>query len=102
MRTEELTLPGFYHDVFSAAYPMAIASSFFQSLPLHQHGLQWIHSPAVLAHPFDDGTATVLYRSVKETAQKLGGDQKIYESFFQEYADHSKELMDEVLGPLFH
>ena len=50
------TFPGFVHDVCSSVYPMAVASPFFQSLPLGDHGLEWIHAPATLAHPFDGGT----------------------------------------------
>src|SRR5437762_4357718 len=55
IRTAELTLPSFVHDVCSAIHPMAAASPFFRSLPLEQFGLQWLHSPAPLAHPLDDG-----------------------------------------------
>ena len=47
-RSEPLTLPGFVHDVCSSVYPMAVASPFFQSLPLGDHGLKWIHAPARL------------------------------------------------------
>ena len=57
MRTAELTLPGFRHDVCSAIHPGAVGSPFLRSLPLEEHGLEWIHPPAPLAHPFDDGTA---------------------------------------------
>jgi len=102
VRTEELTLPGFLHDVFSAVYPMTLASPFFQTLPLKEHGLEWIHSPAVVAHPFDDGTASLLYRSVKETASKLGTDQNTYEKFFQDFVNHSDSLMEEIMGPIIH
>src|ERR1700691_4761832 len=50
-RTMELTLPGFHHDFGSAVHPMAVGSPFFSSLPLRDHGLGWIHSPAPIAHP---------------------------------------------------
>ena len=59
-RTMELTLPGFLHDFGSAVHPLAIGSPFFSSLPLGEYGLHWIHSPAPLAHPLDDGTAVLL------------------------------------------
>src|ERR1700727_507464 len=59
-RTLELTLPGFHHDFGSAVYPLGAGSPFFSSLPLTNHGLEWIHSPAALAHPLDDGTAVML------------------------------------------
>src|ERR1700720_490279 len=60
VRTLELTLPGFRHDFGSAVYPLGAGSPFFSSLPLTEHGLEWIYSPAPLAHPLDDGTAIVL------------------------------------------
>src|SRR5947209_20558772 len=56
-RSAELTLPGFVHDVCSAIHPFAVASPLFRTLPLAEHGLEWIEPPAMLAHPFDDGTA---------------------------------------------
>ena len=54
-RSAELTLPGFLHDVCSAVHPLAIASPFFQSLPLDRFGLQWIHPEIPVAHPLDNG-----------------------------------------------
>ena len=65
-RTLELTLPGFLHDFGSAVYPFAAGSPFFSSLPLSNHGLEWIHSPCPLAHPLDDGTAITLERDVRD------------------------------------
>src|SRR5262250_2020624 len=70
-RTMELTLPGFLHDFGSAVHPLAVGSPFFSCLPLHDHGLQWIHSPAPLAHPLDDGTADVLDRGIDDAARSL-------------------------------
>ena len=74
MRSAELTRPGFVHDVCSAIHPMALGSPFLRELPLAEHGLELIHPPAPLAHPFDDGTAAILERSVEATAKGLGAD----------------------------
>src|SRR5947199_1016783 len=71
-RTLPLTLPGFLHDFGSAVHPLAAGSPFFQSLALERHGLEWIHSPSALAHPFDDGTAVLLRRDLRATADELG------------------------------
>jgi phytoene dehydrogenase-like protein len=73
-RSAELTLPGFVHDVCSSVYPMAVWSPFFRRLPLAQHGLEWVHPAAPLAHPLDDGSAVMLERSLEATAQNLGED----------------------------
>ncbi|MFH9985217.1 phytoene desaturase family protein [Streptomyces luteogriseus] len=71
-RTEELTLPGFRHDPCSAAHPLAINSPAFRALPLERYGLEWLHAELPMAHPFPDGTAAVLARTVGETAASFG------------------------------
>ncbi|MCK1823513.1 NAD(P)/FAD-dependent oxidoreductase [Streptomyces sp. XM83C] len=70
--TEELTLPGFRHDPCSAAHPLAVNSPAFRAMPLDRYGLQWLHADLPMAHPFLDGTAAVLSRSVAETAASFG------------------------------
>src|SRR5918996_138833 len=55
LRSRELTLPGFVHDVYSAIHPLAAGSPFFQTLPLADHGLEFIYPEVAAAHPFDDG-----------------------------------------------
>ena len=77
-RSAEITLPGFVHDLGSAIHPFGYASPFFRSLPLEDHGLEWIHPPASLAHPFDDGTAAMLERSTQATGATLGSDAEAY------------------------
>src|SRR5882762_10301453 len=82
VRSAELTLPGFVHDVCSAVHPFAVASPFLRTLPLDQHGLEWIEPAAMVAHPFDDGTAAIVERSVHTTAAALGRDRPAYERLF--------------------
>jgi phytoene dehydrogenase-like protein len=77
-RSAQITLPGFVHDLGSAIHPLGYASPFFRSLPLEEHGLEWIHPDAPLAHPFDGGEAAVLERSIGETAAGLGHDAPAY------------------------
>ena len=71
VRTEELTLPGFRHDTFSAVYPAGAASPVFARMPLERHGLRWIHPDACYAHPLAGGRAVALYRDVDRTAASL-------------------------------
>ncbi len=98
-RTEELTLPGFFHDVCSACHPMGILSPFFRALPLEEHGLRWIKPPVSVAHPLDDGPAVLLRRSVAETARGLGGDSRSYESLVAPFLSDPEGLMGDVLAP---
>ena len=101
-RTAELTLPGFLHDVCSAIHPMAVGSPFFRTLPLDQHGLDWIHPDYPLAHPLDDGTAVVLHRSIDDTCDELGADQNAYRALMAPFLNHWENLTNEFLGPLLH
>jgi len=99
-RTMELTLPGFKHDFGSAVYPLGAGSPFFASLPLNRHGLEWIHSPAPLAHPLDDGTAVMLERSLDQTSHSLGIDGKAWDQLMRPFVEHWKKFAPQILGPV--
>ncbi len=99
-RTEELTLPGFKHDICSAIHPMSVMSPFFKTLPLAEHGLVWLDSPYPITHPLDDGSAAVLELSVDKTAARLGGDGDAYRRLMQPFASNAAALFDEILRPL--
>ena len=99
-RSAELTLPGFVHDVGSAIHPLGYASPFFAGLPLGEHGLEWVHPPSPLAHPFDDGTAAVLERSVEETGETLGGDAGAYRRLMKPLARDFDRIIGSVLEPV--
>jgi phytoene dehydrogenase-like protein len=98
-RSAELTLPGFVHDVGSAIHPLGYASPYFSTLPLEEHGLEWVHPAAPLAHPFDDGTAAVLERSVEKTGETLGPDAAAYRKFMEPIARDFDRIIDSLLGP---
>lgn len=99
-RTLPLTLPGFLHDFGSAVHPMAAGSPFFTSLPLQNYGLEWIHSPAPLAHPLDDGTAVVLERDLSDAEATLGKDGRQWRRLMGPFAEHWTELATEILRPV--
>jgi phytoene dehydrogenase-like protein len=98
-RSAELTLPGFVHDVGSAIHPLGYASPFFSSLPLEEHGLEWVHPPAPLAHPFDGGRAAVLERSVEETGSFLGPDARAYAGLMRPLVRDWQRVLPAALGP---
>ncbi len=88
--TEELTLPGFRHDVFSAVYPAAAASPVFARWPLERHGLRWIHPRRCYAHPLPDGRAGgAAPATSSETAASLDalhpGDGAAWQAFARPY-----------------
>lgn len=99
-RSDELTLPGFTHDVCSTIHTLAISSPFFSSLPLNEFGLEWVFPPASVAHPLDNGSAVIVERSVEETSLTLGSDAAAYRRLFSPFADNWSELAVDLLGPL--
>ena len=100
-RTAELTLPGFHHDVCSAVHPMGELSPFLSTLPLEKHGLRWLRGTSSLAHPLDDGPATLLLRSVEETATQLSTrDARAYTKLVTPFLRDPRALLADALAPL--
>jgi phytoene dehydrogenase-like protein len=94
-----LTLPGYVHDVCSAVHPMAAASPVFQSWPLCNYGLTWIHPPTPLAHPIEGGRAVTLERSISATADALGRDGRAYQRLFEPLSNDFDAIVEDLLGP---
>lgn len=99
-RSAALTLPGFVHDICSAVHPLAVGSPFFKSLSLAKYGLEFIYPPAALAHPFDDGSAILLHRSVDKTSEQLGADARSYQKLLNPFVRNWEKLAPGLLGPL--
>src|SRR3569833_1352781 len=100
LRTAELTLPGYQHDICSAVHPLAAGSPFFETLPLHDFGLEYIYPEIDAAHPLDGGTAGVLKGRVVETAEPLGVDKDSYIKLMQPVVNDWPSIAQDVLGPL--
>jgi len=100
LRSAELTLPGYTHDICSAVHPLAVGSPFFQTLPLAEHGLEFIYPPVDAAHPLDGGIAVLLEGMVEATAGKLGADAAVYRRLVGPVVRDWPALAPELLGPL--
>ena len=102
-RTAELTLPGFRHDVCSTILPLTLGSPFFASIDLAARGVELIHPDAPFAHPLDGGRAAVLERSVRATAEGLGGrDGRAWRRLFGPLVRDVAKLGPEILRPVVH
>ncbi|MEX1252809.1 MAG: NAD(P)/FAD-dependent oxidoreductase [Dehalococcoidia bacterium] len=99
-RSAEVTLPGFVHDICSAVHAFGAASPYFRTLPLRDHGLDWVHPDLPLAHPLDGGEAVVLERSLTATARGLGPDGASYHRLFAPLVAGWDELAAQLLGPM--
>ncbi len=100
MRSSELTLPGFIHDVCSSVHPLAIDSPVFEKFSLDRYGLEFIHSPFAVAHPFDDGSAVIVERPIEKTAAQFGKDAENYQKLFASLLEKWPSIRSAFLGPL--
>jgi phytoene dehydrogenase-like protein len=103
-RTQELTLPGFRHDVCSTIVPLTVASPFFRSVDLAAHGVELVHPNAPVAHALDAGRAVVLERSVAGTAAAFDDahDARAWRRLFGPLARDEDALSRELLRPVIH
>ncbi len=99
-RTEEVTLPGFHHDLGSAVHPLGYLSPYLKTLPLDQFGLEWVIPDASVAHPLDGEEAVILSKSIAETAQNLGIDADAYRALVGPFVGRADELLRDTLKPL--
>ncbi|MDQ6837537.1 MAG: NAD(P)/FAD-dependent oxidoreductase [Actinomycetota bacterium] len=103
VRTGELTLPGFHHDLFSAFYPLAVASPVFQRLGLEDHGLRWRRAPYALAHPTPDGRCAVIAPDRSTTEQSLegyaAGDGAGWRKLMAPWDRYGRTVIEALLSP---
>jgi phytoene dehydrogenase-like protein len=99
-RTQQVTLPGFHHDICAAIHPMGIVSPLLRRLPLARFGLTWVQAPAPLAHPFDDGSAAVLHRSLTATGETLGEDASAWAALMRPFLKDSDAFFADILRPV--
>ena len=100
LRTRELTLPGYLHDVCSAVHTMGCLSPAFELLELTRHGLEWLHPPASVAHPLSGGRAVLLEGSPEATALGLGADGAAYRRLLEPFLADPPRLFADLLAPL--
>ncbi len=101
-RSAEHTLPGVVHDECSAFHPTGLASPFFRSLRLEDHGLRWRWAEIDLAHPLDDGSAGVLSRDLARTVADLGPDGEAWQRLFGPLTCSFDGLVEDVFRPVLH
>jgi phytoene dehydrogenase-like protein len=100
----EVTLPGFIHDHCAAFNPMTVASPAIRELELEAEGLRWINPSAVMAHPFEDGTAIELTRDLDVTAASLeqahSGAGAAWQALIERFLPLAGPMAESVMGPL--
>jgi len=99
-RTQELTLPGFHHDVCSTVQSMVSLSPFFAGIDLEKLGVRMCTPEVAFAHPLDGGRAASVVGSVEQTAAALSVDGAAYASLMGPLVKAAPTLVANVLAPL--
>jgi phytoene dehydrogenase-like protein len=93
----------YVHDTFSAFYPLAAVSPAIRALRLEDHGLAWVHAPAVLGNPIPGGPWALLHRDRELTAASVGaaaaGDRAAWLQLCRDWDKVGPALTETVLGP---
>ncbi|KQZ10674.1 dehydrogenase [Agromyces sp. Root1464] len=93
LRTAELTLPGFRHDVCSTVHPAGLASPVFRKLGLLDD-IDWVVPEISYAHPLDGGRAGVAWRDLDRTADGLEADGAAWRSLLAPLLARSRGVVD--------
>lgn len=101
VRSAELTLPGFIHDVCSAVYPLGADSPVFKSMHLEEFGLKYLQPKYAIAHPFDDGSSVAIESSITETAAQFAKDADNYKRIFSPIVKEWPSIRSAFVSP-FH
>lgn len=103
VRSAETVGPGFVVDLYSAFYPLGVASPVLGELGLEDHGLTWSHAPIVLAHPTPDGPSVLLSRDLDVTAASLdrfaAGDGDAWRQLFADWRHIEGPLLGSLMRP---
>jgi phytoene dehydrogenase-like protein len=101
-RSSALTLPGLVHDECSGFHPLAVDTPFSRAFDLAAHGLTWRWADVEWSHPLDDGRGAAVWRSVDETAGRLGSDGRRWRSLFGPLTRRFDDIAEDFLRPMLH
>lgn len=94
---------GFVHDEFSAFYPLSVAGPAIPALGLEEYGLRWVHAPAVLGNPQEDGSWAMLHRDAEDTVAGLDalspGDGAAWRELYEAWQIIGPSIVQSLLTP---
>jgi phytoene dehydrogenase-like protein len=98
VRTDELTLPGFKHDTYSAAHPLFLTGAAYADLgpELEERGLHYVQPQYPTGVSLADGRSAVFSRDVGEQVaecERLApGDGAAFGAMMQEFGAHAGDV----------
>jgi phytoene dehydrogenase-like protein len=98
VRTEELTVPGFKHDVYSSAHPLFVTSQAYADLgaELTERGLNYVNIDVPTGVSLPDGRTAIFSRDMAATvaeAERLHpGDGAAFQQMIQEFSAYAPQV----------
>ena len=100
--TEELTRPGFLHNVHCNYHTLVGVCPVYEHLELHNHGLRYVRPPVQMGSVFSDGTALTIHTDLDRTCASISRfSQKDADTFHRLY-EETKGYMDLILLTLMY
>ena len=102
VRSEELTVPGFLHDTYSAAHPLFVTSQAYIDLgqELAERGLKYLNTDLPTGAVLPDGTTAVFSRDLGATVEEIErlapGDGVAFQRMIEEFGPYAANIF-----PLF-
>ncbi|MFT3772030.1 MAG: NAD(P)/FAD-dependent oxidoreductase [Minicystis sp.] len=100
VRTRELTLPGYKHDLGAAFFPFGQTSPALLPLDLPGAGLVWRHASIDSAHPAPDGTCASIARDLDTAVRAFGPDGDAWRKLATWHAQTRDRLLAALLSTL--
>jgi phytoene dehydrogenase-like protein len=102
--TEELTAPGFRHDVCSVAHSLILGNPLMRKDELQllsRHGLKYIQPEKLTAVFFDDGSSLEFYSDIDRTCQSIAKFSQRDATSYRRFIDEVYKVLDMLVMGMF-
>ena len=101
--TEELTRPGFLHNVHANYHTLVGICPVYDDLELtSRHGLRYVQPPVQMASVFDDGTALVVHTDLDKTCGSIARFSRKDADTFHAVYEEARGYRDLILRTLMY
>ncbi|HUJ85423.1 MAG TPA: NAD(P)/FAD-dependent oxidoreductase [Burkholderiales bacterium] len=100
--TEEITLPGFKHNVCSVVHTHIPTSPVYRELELERHGVRYVYPEHLRGTIFPDHRSIVMYRDAERMAAELARFSARDAKTFRQLHDDYAEFIDTTYLPLMY
>jgi len=100
--TEELTRPGFLHNVHCNYHTLVGVCPVYDHLELEKHGLRYVRPPVQMGSVFSDGTALTVHTDLEKTCASIARFSAKDAETFRRLYEETKGYLDLILLTLMY